>query len=193
MWCWIVEISGVSLPNEEALHDLIDVPSLFWYFGPGCRLLTPCQTGTQTFRCGAVDLQSTDYLAFTTCARALCSAVTVSWLGVCLYVQIESSYVQLDEIPALVLVTILCLGSLSPQLCVYSCSWPWCVNHVTRTVYEKRNPPKRKGSSLQDTPRSCCPDAPARGRIAAGQQNHLASHGKASATSAVKLVHCIFI
>lgn len=93
LWCWLVEISGVSLLNEEALHNLIDVHSLFWYFGPGCQLLTPWQTCGQTFRCGAVNLQSTGYSVFTSSAHALCPAVTVSWLGVCLYVQIESSCV----------------------------------------------------------------------------------------------------
>lgn len=96
-------------------------------------------------------------------------AVTVSWLGVCLYALIESSYGQPGKILALVLITILCLSSLSPQLCVYSCSQPVRVNWATRQSL--RSVILQKKGVRFTVYRSRCHDAPARGRIAAGQLN----------------------
>lgn len=152
LWCGLVEISGVSLPNEEALHALIDVHSLFWYFGPGCRLLTPWQTRRQTFCCGAVNLQSTSYSVFTTSARALCPAATVSWLGVCLYVQIRELLCATrwnscpgacyHPVPQLTVSSVVLIQPFLACACKLG----------DQTVFEKGNPPEERGQVYRILP-----------------------------------------
>lgn len=161
---------------------------MFWDCGPGCRLSAPRQPRRQTFACGAVDVQSSGYVAFTASARALCPTVTVSWRGVCGYLQGESSCLRLREIPAPVLVTALCRSSLSPQLCVGSRSWPWPVNRVTRTVFEKRSPPGERGQ-VHGIP----PGAVVLRQSCSGAAEPPPHPGGASAASARQLTHPMFI
>lgn len=114
-------MTGVSHPREEALHDFRGVASWLWYFGPGSWCLSRHAGKCFTGGCGHAARQLLGVHGF--CARSLLCG---DWdpAAVCLYMQSTSSSVQLDGIPALVPVTVLCLSSRSPQFAAPGCCVP---------------------------------------------------------------------